>query len=324
MFEFRNTKKLKEAFVFLDKNDLGEYVAKNINDFVSGIRDLKIKEKKIGREIIPSISTHDLDVYFPQDPEELIRFWEEFNEEWPGRKIEDLYVENPDPANDFFIEISGSILDDDDNTIEGYTYYVKSNDELKQALEVLGLPFNPPVYPWEQYGDHNYRYHMRAEGYDRCPGGTGVYTKDFNAPNDYVALYAMYCHDTPTIEGLFDYFGTDIEEFPENYQEMLDYASSSWWGDGDDYIIELTNTTTGETLYEADYDEPEEWDGNVDADDIYSNSNLSMEQSEQLANAINTTDVYTSGYSTLSEYIDDTDFDELYHEIFEEDNDDEN
>ena len=163
MFEFRNTKKLKEAFVFLDKNDLGEYVAKNINDFVSGIRDLKIKEKKIGREIIPSISTHDLDVYFPQDPEELIRFWEEFNEEWPGRKIEDLYVENPDPANDFFIEISGSILDDDDNTIEGYTYYVKSNDELKQALEVLGLPFNPPVYPWEQYGDLKVMIDVREE-----------------------------------------------------------------------------------------------------------------------------------------------------------------
>lgn len=100
------------------------------------------------------------------------------------------------------------------------------------------------------------KYQLKATTYyDQFP-----YAKQFNCLGDYLAYFSMIFHQsvTPT-ELVEDYFG-DIDEFAEFVDEhptvesISDYASEHWWGDGDDYIIQLKNLTTNDVLYQGHED----------------------------------------------------------------------
>lgn len=96
----------------------------------------------------------------------------------------------------------------------------------------------------------------------------GKYKKKFTCPGNYLAYFAMTIHGTPNYEKIEDRFGLDyFEEIVNDHptiEDIEDYASDCWWGDGDDYIIYLKNLTTGEILYQAEeedeYDEEDDWD----------------------------------------------------------------
>ena len=113
-----------------------------------------------------------------------------------------------------------------------------------------------------------HQYELRAETYERYTNGN-VYTRRFVCPGDYLAYFSMLFTHGPTVEGILDHYGT-VEEFAEvvdanpTVEDIHDVASSSWWGDGGDYIIYLKNLSTGETLYEGsdpeyEYDEADTW-----------------------------------------------------------------
>ena len=135
--------------------------------------------------------------------------------------------------------------------------YIRSsttNDTLKQLLQEHGIDTTPA------------KYELYAETYERYESGR-KYKKKFTCDGDYVAYFSMLLHSKPTYDKLVDYFSEDeLEEFIEEnptVEDIADYASSSWWGDGDDFIIYLKNLNTGEYLYgpeetEDEYDEDEE------------------------------------------------------------------
>lgn len=106
----------------------------------------------------------------------------------------------------------------------------------------------------------NCRYVLKAEEYERYEAGR-VYTKTFTCPGDWLAYFSMLLHTKPTYAKLIEYFGEEeIEDMVDQYslQDMKNLASQSWYGDGDDYIILLQNLTTGETLYQGDYEVSDE------------------------------------------------------------------
>lgn len=123
----------------------------------------------------------------------------------------------------------------------------------------------------KELGMNKSKYSMRAERY----GDDGTYTLRFSAPNDYIALFAMLLHESPSINAMIEYFD-DLEsikyyfdEFP-TYDDLYKFASESWWGDGDDFIIELKNLNTGETLYEGESnDEVDDDDYDYDIDENF-------------------------------------------------------
>lgn len=121
----------------------------------------------------------------------------------------------------------------------------------------------------EKFGNNAHKYRLKAEEYVRYGAGR-VYTKTFKAPNDYLALFSMVVHGKPSPDNLEDAFEpTEIldllKEHP-TFDALLDFATSVWWGDGDDYIISLTNLDTGNVLYEADY-EVEDYDESLHESD---------------------------------------------------------
>lgn len=121
-------------------------------------------------------------------------------------------------------------------------------------------PESPSAYQKiiDKFGDHNDRYLMVAEAYDRAPSHR-IYKLRFNAPNDYLAFFAMTLHDEPTEENILAYYEEEgLEEFFEEYptiEAIKEFAEANWWGDGDDYIILLENASKEEDLYSAPYDE---------------------------------------------------------------------
>ena len=99
-----------------------------------------------------------------------------------------------------------------------------------------------------------YSYQLKAETYERYQSGKR-YTKTFKCAGDYLAYFSMLVHKSPTPYTLEDYFGVDgfieiVQDYP-SVDAIYDHASSSWWGDGDDYIISLVNLDTNEVLYEG-------------------------------------------------------------------------
>lgn len=111
-------------------------------------------------------------------------------------------------------------------------------------------------------------YELFAEEYGRYGEG-GTYKVVFTAPGDWVAYLSMQLHDEmeaeSVLEFLEEYWGVetidDIEEIPEEVRTekgMKDYATSQWWGDGDDYIIYLKNLSNGKVIYANTYNGPSE------------------------------------------------------------------
>lgn len=100
-----------------------------------------------------------------------------------------------------------------------------------------------------------HHYELVAESYKRYESGKR-YTKNFNCPGDWLAYFSMIVHGSPTAKKIDEYYEQDdfedlLEENP-TVNDIAKYASSNWWGDGDDYIIRLKNLDTGKVLYLAD------------------------------------------------------------------------
>ena len=99
------------------------------------------------------------------------------------------------------------------------------------------------------------KYELCARTYDRMESGE-KYIEKFTCPGDYLAYFSMHVHANPTLRNMQFYFGEDLSGFEDVVDEnpaladIEEYASSNWWGDGDDYIIYLKNLNTGEYLYE--------------------------------------------------------------------------
>lgn len=118
------------------------------------------------------------------------------------------------------------------------------------------------------------KYELFAETYERYERGKR-YTKSFTCAGDYLAYFAMSMHTTPNYNNIVDYYGDiyEFEAFVDKYptvQDIKRHASESWWGDGDDYILSLTNLSNGKVLYENDdseYYEEDEGDGFDDYDE---------------------------------------------------------
>lgn len=110
------------------------------------------------------------------------------------------------------------------------------------------------------------KYELKAQRYERYTDG-GIYTLHFTCPGDYLAYFSMAIHKQPNSENIYNYYFDEFEDILDTYptvEDIADHASSSWWGDGDDYIIHLKNLTTDEYLYgpeevEEEYDE-EDWE----------------------------------------------------------------
>ena len=104
-----------------------------------------------------------------------------------------------------------------------------------------------------------HKYKLVAERYERYSSGD-KYSRTFTCPGDYLAYFSMRLHTGPTIDELLDYFG-DSEDFVDfvdsnpSTDAIADHAASCWYGDGDDYIIELANLDTGDVLYDGQYEE---------------------------------------------------------------------
>lgn len=109
-----------------------------------------------------------------------------------------------------------------------------------------------------------YRYELKAETYERYKRGR-TYVKTFTCNGDYFAYFSMFLHTKPTAEGLSEYFDDfdafkDLVEANPTVEDIKDYASAFWFGDGDDFVFYLKNLDNSKVLYEADYEDYDEYD----------------------------------------------------------------
>lgn len=104
-------------------------------------------------------------------------------------------------------------------------------------------------------------YELHAEVYRRYNSEEKrEYTEQFDCYGNYLAYFSMALHKEPTPSNVVEYFGTlgAFEDFVDenpSIEDIADYASTYWWGDGDDYIYYLDNVTRNTTLYESDKEE---------------------------------------------------------------------
>lgn len=102
-----------------------------------------------------------------------------------------------------------------------------------------------------------HRYELKAEEYRRYGWESApIYTFKFTAPGDYLAYFSMCLHQNFSPSALVDLIETSesLEEYPHTLEGIDELASSTWYGDGDDYIIYLKNLDTGEVLYDGNYE----------------------------------------------------------------------
>lgn len=108
-----------------------------------------------------------------------------------------------------------------------------------------------------------HKYELRAQTYERYESGK-YYTKKFTCPGDWLAYLSMIVHASPSADNIADELGIDyFEEILEDNPTVADIeelASSTWWGDGDDFIIYLKNLDSGEYLYGPEEEEEEDID----------------------------------------------------------------
>lgn len=147
----------------------------------------------------------------------------------------------------------------------------------------------------DRFGNYKYQYNLKAEEYVRYGfENASIYNKKFLAPNNYLALFSMLLHKAPTVANLEEYFDPDelLKFFEKNptFNDLYDHAQSVWWGDGDDFIISVDNLTTGENLYEAEYENSsysDDTDTDYDFDD------------EELDEAVNNEAELVNGYKVF-------------------------
>lgn len=133
------------------------------------------------------------------------------------------------------------------STTEGDSYDEITKKSLIAILKSYGIDTTTHTYELE--AEEYTRY--RDEEHDN-------YSFKFKCPGDYLAYFAMVLHHQPDPSLLEDYFGIDyFRELVKTHptvEDIQQYASSHWYGDGDDYIYSLKNLDTGKILYEGDYE----------------------------------------------------------------------
>lgn len=199
----------------------------------------------------------DQDLYTPMNSEPDAEFDnEDIAREW----FDNYYGFDSDDSLEFAEFAEERPVDDLDESIliekETDPYAMSMKEVVKKIID--------------KFGNYKYQYNLKAEEYQRYFAGN-IYNKKFFAPNDYLALFSMTLHKPPTIANLEEYFEPaellELFEEQDSFEKLLDFASSVWWGDGDDFIISLDNLTTGETLYAAEYEDPSDEDDEYDWDE---------------------------------------------------------
>ena len=214
-----------------EEDEVKETVIKDIDEFIKLAKNFK-------EDLL--VCSDEGDLYSVGDLE-LNDFLEEFNNYVLHNIDFHFYIADPEKQD----PETG-----DYELTECVHFYPENDDEVIKVLrEVCGYKSIWDTL-LEKFGNKNNKYLLVAQQYDRGPAPT--YKRKFNAPNDYIALFSMYCHGEPDEQDLIDYFGEDFNDYPQTYEEMLKYATRHWWGDGDDYIILLENVTEDKTLYEGD------------------------------------------------------------------------
>lgn len=184
--------------------------------------------------------------------------------------VVDFYGERPEeePAFDFNIKLDNSEFNfkilfkslADSSAAKSMIAYI--NRHLKVAAQG-GFNNKYIVSLLKEYSidTTKHYYELVAESYERYESGKR-YIKNFSCPGDWLAYLSMAVHGSPTAKKIDKYYGQDdfedlLEENP-TVTDIAKYASTHWWGDGDDYIIYLKNLDTGKVLYLADSEsEPE-------------------------------------------------------------------
>ncbi len=163
----------------------------------------------------------------------------------PSEETEEDKIEDEET-----IEVQDTEVDskeDEDNSYESLKESAEDDTsaQFKQIIKKIV----------DKFGNNKYKYELVAQDYNRGYN-EGIYRKTFSAPNDYLALFSMMLNERPSISAFEDYMDPEdlqdyIDENP-TYEDLLKYAECYWWGDGGDYIISLTNLTTGEVLYQGE------------------------------------------------------------------------
>lgn len=257
-----------------DKDSLRKSIEDYVNRWLNTYEDLQ----QIAEEIAE---------IEPQLPEIRDEFLDEYANQFPGLTLDvDIYVWMTENVNGKFeypllyggrkynpsLEFSGSINGNEFYERYSYANWVSGEGEQKLVNEISKLynrkkrrSGNSEIVAILK--DHGIdttksKYELVAETYERYGGGR-KYRKNFTCPGDYLAYFAMTIHATPNYNNLMDSFGDiyEFEEFVDKYPtvgDIAEHAASSWWGDGDDYIISLKDVNSGEVLYAGD-SEPEEY-----------------------------------------------------------------
>lgn len=102
-----------------------------------------------------------------------------------------------------------------------------------------------------------HKYELKAEEYRRYGWEAApIYAFKFTAPGDYLAYFSMLLHQDFSPDKIVENIESleDLEQMPHTLEGIDELASSTWYGDGDDYIIHLKNLDTGEVLYDGNYE----------------------------------------------------------------------
>lgn len=198
----------------------------------------------------------------------VVKFQYEYGSKFPG-----VHFELKDLDLGGTIYVVHTYNQNDDLSISRINNVVYSDEEIidllaKEAKKVSGsglsLKSVLQVLKDANLDTTIHRYELYAETYERYESGR-LYKKQFTCRGDYLAYFSMLLHKSPTVSALSEYFD-DIDDFIDfvrhnpTVADIEEHASSSWYGDGDDFIIYLKNLDTHETLYQCDYDEIEEYD----------------------------------------------------------------
>lgn len=160
-----------------------------------------------------------------------------------------------------------------------------SNTSVRDALKLLV----------DKFGNNKHKYKATADSFYDGSGWEGdIREFTFFAPNDYIAAFSLVLHQAPTIANFeaAEITGDEILNYMNQFESADDIAyelGTDGLAGNEDIIIDLTNTTTGNNLFQHDtedsYDSDEyddyDWDDDMDeslneATDDYSEEDLKM------------------------------------------------